>query len=187
MDKRTVRRKCFARIKSLSSEEKTRFSEAIAQSIEATVAFREAHCIFTFYAMPGEPDLAELFRKNPGKTWGFSRVGKDDRITFHRVESFEAFIEGDYGFLEPDPDICPALPPSDPDLILIPGVGFDPVNLARIGRGKGHYDRFLEAALTRSPRPALFGVCFETQLTSLSPEPHDVPMTAVFTESGRAS
>ena len=187
MDKRAVRRDCFARIKSLSSAKKAQFSESIAQSVEATDVFCEARCIFAYFAMSGEPDLTELFHRNPRKTWGFSRVEEDDKIVFHRVESVRDLIEGSNGFLEPDPDICPALPPSDPDLILIPGVGFDPANLARIGRGKGHYDYFLEAALARPSRPALFGICFNTQLTTLSPEPHDVPMTAIFTESGRAS
>jgi len=186
MDKRAVRRACFSKIKSLSPEEKTAHSAAIVKHIAKTDAFLESDCVFTFFAMPSEPDLAELFHANPNKAWGFPRVGNDDRIAFHRVRSTSDFIKGEFGFLEPNPDVCPVLEPSEAGLILIPGVGFDPLTHARIGRGKGHYDRYLGSTPPISPLPMLFGVCFHIQLTSLSPDPHDVSMSSIFTEQGLA-
>ena len=58
-----------------------------------------------------------------------------------------------------------------PDLIIVPGVGFSPRG-ERLGHGKGFYDRLLAEA------PAIkVGICFELQLFDrLSTQPHDIPM-----------
>lgn len=66
----------------------------------------------------------------------------------------------------------------------MPGVGFDPQSMNRLGRGKGHYDRYLAPLMKSGMPPALVGVCFSIQLVSLAPESHDVPMTKLVTENG---
>ena len=58
-----------------------------------------------------------------------------------------------------------------PDLIIVPGVGFSPRG-ERLGHGKGFYDRLL------AETPAIkVGICFELQLFDrLATQPHDIPM-----------
>lgn len=58
-----------------------------------------------------------------------------------------------------------------PDLIIVPGVGFSPRG-ERLGHGKGFYDRLLvETSAIK------VGICFELQLFDrLSTQPHDIPM-----------
>lgn len=58
-----------------------------------------------------------------------------------------------------------------PDLIIVPGVGFSPRG-ERLGHGKGFYDRLL------AETPAIkVGICFELQLFDrISTQPHDIPM-----------
>ena len=74
----------------------------------------------------------------------------------------------------------PALPPEALDLILVPGLAFDPRTGARLGRGGGYYDRTL-AALQRRPR--VIGIGFEqAAIDSIRPCPHDVPMRAIVTD-----
>lgn len=183
IDKRSQRRECFAALKSLPPELKTKASHQICCHIATSPEFLEAETVFSYLALPSEPDLSVLTAEYPEKTWAFSRVLADgERLAFHEVTSPDQISEGEFGFLEPNPDLCPEH--SSPDLILVPGVGFDPVTGARLGRGKGHYDRFL--APFRGDVTAI-GVCFSVQLTKLAPESHDVPMNFVITEKGRLS
>lgn len=58
-----------------------------------------------------------------------------------------------------------------PDLIIVPGVGFSPRG-ERLGHGKGFYDRLL------AETPAIkVGICFELQLFDrLATQPHDISM-----------
>ncbi len=184
MDKRAARRECFARIKALSVKTKSKYSARIVDHLFSLPEFEVAKSVFTYYAMPSEPDLSGLFHSGPPRQWSFSRVTEHDRLSFHRVESFKELVEGPFGFLEPNPDTCLEVSEESADLILIPGVGFDTANFARLGRGKGHYDRFLEKALKQRPAPALVGVCFQTQLIDLIPESHDIPMATIITEEG---
>lgn len=186
MDKRAVRRDCFSKINSLSPSEKESHSCAIARHIAETKEFRNSKCVFTFSAMPSEPDLSKLFHDHEDKIWGFSRIGTDARISFYHVQTSDVLLEGAFGFLEPDPERCPILPVSEPDLILVPGIGFDPGNLARVGRGKGHYDRYLQSISSSEAQASIFGVCFSIQCTNLIPDSHDMPMSAIYTELGRA-
>ena len=83
-----------------------------------------------------------------------------------------------FGMLEP---LGPSVDPGMIDLALVPGLGFTRRG-SRLGRGKGHFDRFLPRL-----RADCFkvGVCHNVQLLDdLPTEPHDVPMDAVVTPSG---
>ena len=68
-----------------------------------------------------------------------------------------------------------------PDLALVPMNGFDSQGY-RLGYGGGYFDRTL-AALER--RVIAVGIAFEAmRLPSIHPQPHDLPMDFVVTESG---
>ena len=71
--------------------------------------------------------------------------------------------------------------PARPTMLFVPLVGFDGAGY-RLGHGGGYYDRTL-AALT--PKPFCIGVGYDaTRLDTIHPQPHDVPMDAIATESG---
>ena len=59
----------------------------------------------------------------------------------------------------------------NPDLIIVPGVGFSPRG-ERLGHGKGFYDRLLaETSATK------VGICFDLQLFDhITTQTHDIPM-----------
>lgn len=181
MDKRARRRDCFARIKALSVEEKASHSRAIVEQLADSSMFRDAETVFAYLSLSGEPNLEELFDGFPGKCWAFSRVDESGSLVFHLLENREDLLLGEFGIREPDPEKCPVVPAQDADLLLIPGVAFDPANGARLGRGKGHYDRYLGQF---TDRPPLVGICFSIQASDLVPEPHDVPMDMIVTEKG---
>lgn len=67
-----------------------------------------------------------------------------------------------------------------PDLVLAALVGFDAENY-RLGHGGGYFNRTL-AAQTRPPFAVGIGYGF-SNLETIFPQPHDVPMNAILTES----
>jgi 5-formyltetrahydrofolate cyclo-ligase len=68
-----------------------------------------------------------------------------------------------------------------PRIVLAPLVGFDPASY-RLGYGGGYFDRTLAAL---SPRPLAIGIGFELQqLATIHPQPFDVPMELIVTETG---
>jgi 5-formyltetrahydrofolate cyclo-ligase len=72
-------------------------------------------------------------------------------------------------------------PQVQPDVVLLPMVGFDSRGY-RLGYGGGYFDRTM-AAISR--RPLLIGVAHElAKLDSVFPQPHDVPVDYVVTEQG---
>ena len=182
MEKIARRKACFALIRSLTPDEKTAHSSAICDRIAASAAFQQAGTVFSYLALPGEPDLSRLVREHPGKRWGFPRVNEDDRLSFYSGTEDSERITGLHGILEPPAVEDRLLSPAAADLVLVPGVSFDPATGARLGRGKGHYDRYLAQCLTARPDIPFFGICFSLQCSDLTPDLHDIPMQRIFTE-----
>jgi 5-formyltetrahydrofolate cyclo-ligase len=68
-----------------------------------------------------------------------------------------------------------------PSVVLAPLVGFDPAGY-RLGYGGGYFDRTLAAL---APRPLAIGIGFAIQeLETIHPQPFDVPMDLIVTETG---
>ena len=74
--------------------------------------------------------------------------------------------------------------PVQPEVLLIPTLGFDTAGY-RLGYGGGYYDRTLAAM---SPRPLAVGVAYELgRLETIHPQPHDIPLDLIVTETGLSS
>ena len=71
---------------------------------------------------------------------------------------------------------------SIPALLAAPGLAFDRSG-ARIGYGKGFYDRYL-GKIPAADRPYLVGLCFSCQLFEMldGQKPHDINMDLIVTE-----
>ena len=68
-----------------------------------------------------------------------------------------------------------------PDVAFVPMNGFDAQGY-RLGYGGGYFDRTLAA---QSPRPVAVGIAFGfARLPSIFPQPHDIAMDFVVTETG---
>ena len=71
--------------------------------------------------------------------------------------------------------------PVQPTVLLVPLVGFDAAGY-RLGHGGGYYDRTL-ANLPQ--KPLGIGIGYDLgRLESIHPQPHDMPMDVIVTESG---
>ena len=71
--------------------------------------------------------------------------------------------------------------PVQPTVLLVPLLGFDGAGY-RLGHGGGYYDRTLA---TFAQKPLSIGTGYELGgLQTIYPQPHDIPMDAIVTESG---
>jgi 5-formyltetrahydrofolate cyclo-ligase len=69
----------------------------------------------------------------------------------------------------------------EPAALLVPLLGFDAAGY-RLGNGGGYYDRTLAAM---AARPLTIGLGFELgRLETIHPQPHDIPLDAIVTETG---
>ena len=110
-------------------------------------------------------------------------ISKEDGIMeFYYLDAQKSLVEqtsvGALGILEPD-ETLPASPnPDSHTLILGPGRAFT-MDGARLGRGKGYYDRYL--AKKRLPNVAIAGVCFNFQVLAEVPtDLNDIKMDLIF-------
>ncbi len=70
-----------------------------------------------------------------------------------------------------------------PDITLSPLVGWDSAGF-RLGYGGGYFDRTLAAL---GPRALAFGIGLDAaRIATIFPQPHDIPMQAIVTETGIA-
>lgn len=104
-------------------------------------------------------------------------------LELFRLKSMDDLAIGMYKILEPKEEMR-SLPErqvdvSELDLIMVPGVAFDRDG-ARMGHGKGYYDKLLQHARIETPLVAL---AFECQMFPVIPmQPHDVFMDKIITE-----
>ncbi|MCX5480908.1 5-formyltetrahydrofolate cyclo-ligase [Kaistia geumhonensis] len=99
-------------------------------------------------------------------------------LVFRRWQHGEALVPAGFGTLGPSP----ASPEVTPDLMIMPLAAFDR-RLHRIGYGKGHYDRAIDALAAKGRRPRLLGLAFAAQEVDKVPdEPHDIPLDFIVTE-----
>ena len=120
----------------------------------------DARRVMVFEPWRTEPDLA-----------GF--------VTWCAERPFDVFVpevNGDEMFAAPG-----RVPPASLDVVVVPGLAFARDG-RRLGRGRGHYDRFLAGV---APGCLRVGVAFSEQLVDDIPmAAHDVRLDAVVTDVG---
>lgn len=160
-----------------------RRSLRIIETIKQSQDFQESKTIAIYAALPWEVDLKPLWIDRPGNCV-FPKVDlMQTGMHFYRISQWADLVEGFSKILEPD------VPPGfriqhweTPSLILVPGYAFDE-NGARVGSGKGFYDRFLTTLPSGVKK---WGICHQDQVQKekLAQEKTDVRMDALITEEG---
>lgn len=137
--------------------------------------WKNARQIYAFFPLANEPDLTRWDWSD--KSLALPRITALG-LDFHEVSGFSALPIHPLGMAEPPADSPPAPPP---DLVLVPGLGFDRAG-NRLGRGAGYYDRFLA---TLPPTTWRIGTGFECQVReSIPTELHDIRLHGLVTERG---
>jgi len=147
-------------------------SVGLWSEVAALEPYAPALRVMAFAATVGEPDTDSLFARlaRDGKTLVLPSM-EDGRIVPRLVGA--GLVSGAHGIPSPQGD---AVGPETIDLVLVPGLAFTTAG-ARLGRGGGHYDRFLP---TLRDGCVVIGVCFAEQLLDELPrEAHDGDMDVV--------
>lgn len=150
-------------------------SSVVVSEVKAYLKERPNIGVVAVYsALSGEVDLHSLV-EDKDRVWVFPKVEGDD-LGFYQVKSVSKdLVSGSFGILEPKKRLK-AIEISEIDLFLCPGLGFDHSG-ARIGRGRGFYDRVLAKARHDAVK---LGICFGFQLVgNIDMEEHDIRMNAV--------
>ena len=158
-------------------------AEAAARHFLAEVPLGKADVVAGYWPIRDELDVRTVLARlmDRGQPVCLPIVLGDDRPLELRLwEQGTPLYEAGFGTLAPS-ELAPQV---EPDVILMPLVGFDKHG-TRLGYGGGYYDRTLERL---SKRPRLVGLAFAVQeLDAIPREPHDIPLDIIVTEQGARS
>ncbi len=165
-------------------ENRETLSREICRTLAELREYQAAGTVLFYVNMPQEVDtrhfLPIAWQQGKRIVIPYCRNGRIELFRWERMEELEP---SPFGVLEPKPELAQqsdrAIKPREIDLVVVPGVAFDPHG-GRLGHGKGYYDRLLTQMRPGTPFVAL---AFQCQMVPAIPlEPHDVSMHKVITE-----
>jgi 5-formyltetrahydrofolate cyclo-ligase len=181
--KQSLREEAHARRN--AQENKDELSKQIVHTFMETKEYQAARTVLFYVDVRSEVrtrhSLPEALAS--GKTIVIPWCTEAVELALFHLESMDELSIGMYKILEPKPELR-LLPhkqvdPKSIDLVMVPGVAFDR-RCARMGHGKGYYDKLLENTRPETP---LIALAFECQLFPEIPvAPHDVFMNKIITE-----
>lgn len=163
----------------LSVEKRDQSAAALCARFRQSDIWKSANAILLFAPLATEPDLWPLVGEALAeqKIIGLPRfaTARGVYVAAQVRELATDIVCGKFQIREPGAT-CPELVLTAFDLVLVPGVAFDPRG-RRLGRGRGYYDRLLSEV-----RGVKCGVAFEEQVVGEVPaEPHDTGVDCVVT------
>ena len=166
-------------------EDKDELSRWIVDTFMSLYEYRDASTVMFYIDVRSEVRTRHALPEalSSGKNIVVPWCNDDGELELFHLESMDELETGMYGILEPSQELR-RLPQKqvdikELDLIMVPGVGFDSTG-ARMGHGKGYYDKLLENARQDTPLVAL---AFECQMFEEIPvAAHDVFMDKIITE-----
>jgi len=163
----------------LSGAERAAASARARALLAMQAVWREARAVLFYAPLPDELDLWPLLLEalKGGRQIALPRYlpAAGEYGAALLADPARDLAPGKMGIPEPVSH-CPIFPLNRLDLVLAPGVGFDPHG-RRLGRGKGYYDRLL--AQVGGVR---CGVALDAQVVPALPaEPHDQMLDCILT------
>jgi 5-formyltetrahydrofolate cyclo-ligase len=132
-------------------------------------------------AEPGSPELLDVLLAHADRVLlpVARTTGDGDALALQWGEYRPGrLVNARFGLLEPAGPWLPAKTVAEAGVILVPALAVDRAG-ARLGRGRGFYDRTL---VLRDPRAWVIAVVRDEELLDEVPhEPHDAPMTHALT------
>jgi 5-formyltetrahydrofolate cyclo-ligase len=126
-----------------------------------------------------DPGAVIAWASRNGVATALPAVVDEATIVFRRYRPGDPLAPGGFGTLAPVGD-APIL---DPEAIVAPVIAFDRTG-ARLGHGRGFYDRAIGAMRARGLDPLIVGVAFSVQEVANIPiDPHDVHLDWIVTEN----
>ena len=164
--------------------DKDLLSQRICATFLALPEYQQARTVMFYIDVRSEVRTRQALPEalKSGKKIVVPWCNEQGELELFHLTSLDELATGMYRILEPRPELR-SLPekqvqPEDLDLVMVPGVAFDRTG-ARMGHGKGYYDKLL----WRARRAPLVALAFECQLFPEIPTaPHDIFMDKIITE-----
>jgi 5-formyltetrahydrofolate cyclo-ligase len=180
--KAALRRGALARRDAIAGDTKRSKNARITKYLLDLPGFQTARLVLLYASFKSEADTLQLIRHclMQGKRVSVPKVDRERvELLLYEIKSLEDLVTGYFGIPEPTASVDRLTRVQDMDLIIVPGVAFDP-QCNRLGYGKGFYDKLLR--LKRSPAIAL---AYEEQMVASIPaESHDIKMDGIITDKG---
>ncbi len=177
--KSALRRLVRDKLRAMTDSQRTESSARARALLELQEVWIQAKSVLFFAPLQEELDVWALAEKGllAGKTVGLPRFeqGRNSYAACEIRNLSSDLRPGRFGIREAG-ERCAELSLNRLDLILVPGVAFDPQG-RRLGRGKGFYDQLLAAV-----HGTTCGVAFDEQIEREVPvEPHDILLDCILT------
>ena len=183
LQKKAARRRAREVLAQMPPDAAARKSRQACQALMGLVEFRRAQVVMLYLPIRGEVDTAAIAVRawQDGKTVLLPKVrpqqGDMIAVPYRTVD--DPMVVGRYNIQEPAAD--DAWPVDRIDLIVVPALAYDR-NGNRLGKGCGHYDRFLAQPGIRA---AACGLAFAEQIIeSVYVQPHDRKIPLLVTDQG---
>jgi 5-formyltetrahydrofolate cyclo-ligase len=166
----------------IPSEERKAKTQEISDRFYNLKEYYNAKNILIYYPFRSEVDTTVIIIRaiKDGKRVILPRVSGKTLELFYIKDIKKDLKPGTYGIMEPDKDLCIPARYTEPDLAVVPGVGFDRYK-NRLGYGGGFYDRLLPKLSKNIQKIAL---CFQVQIVDHLPSfAHDIRVDKVISEN----
>ena len=188
-EKKNLRKIMRSKLKEYFSQHDGKIDSAlVARKILELDSFKSADFVLAFLATKHEIDCQLIIdiALVTGKTVALPKVSSETELDFYILnpaEPLESQVEdGSFAIREPKSTLSRL----DVDsfsgknvVVIVPGLSFSKTG-ARLGRGKGFYDRFIQRLTSKGAQVFLSGICFPFQLEdSIPTDEHDARMDFV--------
>ena len=184
--RRSERKRLSDHREALGQEARTKLSAALCGHVKSVLAERNvgSGVVFSgYWPIKCEPDLRPLFEDLRAEGVDLALPVVETRaapLTFRQWLPGENLVRGDWGIPVPSTRAAKVVP----DVVLAPCLGWTEEGF-RLGWGGGYFDRTLADMV---PRPLSIGIAMNAaQLSTIYPQPHDIPLDLVVTETGLAT
>lgn len=183
--KNSIRKQILALRNAMSQEECVKKSRMVVRKVLDLPNVQNSEYVLCYASYKNEVMTGELTEEllRMGKQVYLPRVSGDE-MDFYRIRSLTDLAEGYKGILEPSQDCVDVFSKEkweqikEKVVMFLPGAAFSETG-ARIGYGKGYYDRYL----MRIPCGERIALAYEIQIVADIPaDDHDIPVTAIVTE-----
>lgn len=181
--KNKMRKHYLAERRALDADLRVSADSAVCAALCALSMFKKAECVAAYISDGTEVDLTALLLecKKAKKKVFLPRYSASSDAVYEMVEIKDLslnLVHGKYGLMEPEQKLPTATAGQINEMLwLVPGVAFDNTG-ARLGRGKGIYDRLLSNSSGLS-----IGVFYECQRADKIPVgKHDQSLDMLVTE-----
>ncbi|GAB4534440.1 MAG: 5-formyltetrahydrofolate cyclo-ligase [Thermodesulfovibrionia bacterium] len=185
--KRTLRDILIKKRDSIDAETRRLKEQAIRNRLINTKHFKEAETILFYASFRSEVDTMRCMEHSLklGKRIALPVIDRvHKRLRPYEIKDISELITNYMGIPEPVTSRTRIIKMDEIDLIIVPGIGFDPMG-SRLGYGAGYYDRFLAYKKDPGIRGHIptIALAFEEQIVErIHSEPHDIKVDIIITD-----